>query len=226
MIAKRADIQTSSDRAGENGAVYTFDVQTEHNVPANGRVRFTLPDSMSLNAAQVRANCYRLDVAATPARLECAVGADSDGRLYVDVMVRPSTFGAGGLPAGEPLRVRMGGLKNPREVGPQASIAVESFDTSERLIDVSTDAQGFTVTMKLIGRMTSVAVTPQSPVNGARTTYRFDVVPDLQVVDGDLLYITFPGQVLLPTSYYVQCRGAGVASVRSCYKTDSNTLRI
>ena len=52
----------------------------------------------------------------------------------------------------------MAGIRNPREVGAQVAFTVESFDDSERLIDESTGAQAFTITMTKIGKITSLEV--------------------------------------------------------------------
>jgi len=71
-----------------------------------------------------------------------------------------------------------------------------------------------------------MVVVPQSVVNGASNTYRFEIVPNLQIGYGDVLSITFPPEVLLPSSYYVQCKGDDQVGVNSCVKVNSNQLRI
>ena len=59
--------------------------------------------------------------------------------------------------------------------------------------------------MNQVGYMQSVSVTPESPRNGVATTYEFEIKPNIELANGDVFYMTFPPEVLLPSSYYVQC---------------------
>lgn len=61
--------------------------------------------------------------------------------------------------------------------------------------------------MKSAGNLRSIEVQPESLKNGDRTTYNFKIVPEIQISRGDKLYMTFPPEVSLPLSYYVNCRG-------------------
>lgn len=94
------------------------------------------------------------------------------------------------------------------------------------MIDASTDADGFTITMRSAGRIGSISVNPESLVNGDTTNYNFKIVPDADIARGDKLYITFPFEVSLPLSYYISCRGDYQVSVSSCVKSDDQKLII
>jgi hypothetical protein len=65
-----------------------------------------------------------------------------------------------------------------------------------------------------------MVVVPQSKVNGATNAYRFEIVPNLQIGFGDILSITFPPEVLLPSSFYVECKGDDTIRVSSCVKVN------
>ena len=49
-----------------------------------------------MNAYQLESNCFRLDFAQSPIRLNCQVDAASN---FFDVIVNSQYFGTGGLPA-------------------------------------------------------------------------------------------------------------------------------
>lgn len=55
------------------------------------------------------------------------------------------------------------------------------------------------------GYMSGVTITPQSPVNGAKTRYNFEVIPNFEVISGDSFFVRFPDEVVLPLSYYMEC---------------------
>ena len=80
--------------------------------------------------------------------------------------------------------------------------------------------------MREVGFIESVSVVSQNPRNGVATTYAFDLRPNIEIANGDIFYIKFPSEVLLPTSYYVQCNGDSSVGVSSCVKASSNQLKI
>ena len=114
--------------------------------------------------------------------------------------------------------MQVGGIKNPREINSQAAFTVEAFADGERLIDESTGSQFFVVTMTKVGNIESISVAPESPRNGDSTTYVFEITPNIEIANGDIFYVTFPSEVLLPTSYYVSCEGDSSVGVYSCVK--------
>ena len=97
-IFKVADIVPGSYRASEDNVVYIFSIMAEHQVPPNGRIRVTLESDMTMQARELQNNCYRLDYSTYPITLDCFVNEDE---AYFDIVVRATTFGATGLPAGE-----------------------------------------------------------------------------------------------------------------------------
>ena len=80
--------------------------------------------------------------------------------------------------------------------------------------------------MTQIGYFKEMTVEAQSTVNGATGAYRFEIVPGMKIAYGDVLHITFPPEVLLPSTYYVECRGSRPVDVSSCLKGNSREIRI
>ena len=78
--------------------MYNFYLETEHDVPLNGRIRITAPSQCPLTSYDLENNCYRLGDGTSPTSLDCDVNVDGN---YFDVIVRSSTFGSNGLTAGE-----------------------------------------------------------------------------------------------------------------------------
>ena len=101
-----------------------------------------------------------------------------------------------------------------------------SFDSSERLIDDARDSQRFFIKMTKIGKLGSVTVSPRLTVNGATTTYTIEIIPNMLIEYGDIFEITFPEEIQLPASYFVQCEGDDSVGVTSCIKYEEHTLRI
>ena len=44
-------------------------------------------------------------------------------------------------------------------------------------------------------------------MNGAKAEYNFKIVPGFEIERNDKLYLGFPPEVSLPTSFHVTCRG-------------------
>lgn len=96
-IIKLAEIVPTSYRASQDNVIYVFNVGMEHEIPVNGRVRITIDPDMSMVTKMIENNCYRLDFSSRPINLDCFVNQDEN---YFDVIVRSTTFGNSGLPAG------------------------------------------------------------------------------------------------------------------------------
>ena len=101
-------------------------------MPVDGILRFHLPATTSLEKSRLRNNCYRLEYSQSNLPLDCEGNEDDN---YFDVFIKSNTFGSSGLTGGEPFIVRVGGIKNPREINSQAVFSVEAFASGERLID-------------------------------------------------------------------------------------------
>ena len=86
--------------------------------------------------------------------------------------------------------VKVGGMKNPREINSRESFFVEGFAAGEKLTDESTGSQYIVVMMTQVGYLQSVSVKPQNPRNGIATTYEFEIRPNIELLNGDILYIT------------------------------------
>ena len=52
--------------------------------------------------------------------------------------------------------MKVGGLTNPKEVKAVVSFVIQTFDTSENMIDTSNDGSGFTVKMMSAGYIGSI----------------------------------------------------------------------
>ena len=91
---------------------------------------------------------------------------------------------------------------------------------------MATDAQAFVIVMRQFGGLTSITVKADDTTNGATTNYAFEVIPGLDINYGDVLHITFPPEVLIPSSLYVQCTGTSMVPVNSCLKSDDREIRI
>ena len=91
LITKLSEIQASSYEVGKENVKYIFDMQCQHDVPVNGRVRVILPDASAMNSQLLRNNCYRLDFAQRPLRVNCEVNELDN---YFDILVASNTFGS------------------------------------------------------------------------------------------------------------------------------------
>lgn len=185
-----------------------------------------MPDTTSINAGRLTTNCLRLSYPNSSSNglsLNCHPQVDKN---YFDIRVQANTFGSTGLGANERLKVQVGGLKNPREINSQAAFTMQAFASGERLIDESDGSQYFVVTMNKIGYLQSISVKPQEPRNGKATTYEFKVLPNVILANGDILYMTFPPEIALPSTYYIQCEGDTHVGVSSCIKQGTSTVKI
>ena len=136
-VTKLSDIEATSYATADASVTYTFDIEFEHDIPVGGLVRVVLPGSMKVgNQYTLQSNCYRIDYSSSPISLSCDAYDE-----YFDILIADSDFGnnGGGLPGGEQLRLRIGGLTNPRSVGVEVFFSLTSYDEDGRKIDLSTD---------------------------------------------------------------------------------------
>ena len=94
LITKLSDIIPSSYRASQDNVQYTFELETQHAVPVGGIVRFNLPDSMSMQSARLRNDCFRLNYQGRNVPLDCSGNEDQN---YFDIGIMSNTFGSSGL---------------------------------------------------------------------------------------------------------------------------------
>ena len=157
-VTKLSEIEATSYATADQSVTYTFDLEFEHDVPVGGLIRVSLPGAMQVgNEYTLASNCYRIDYSSRPIYLSC----DAYGQ-YFDILITDSDFGnnGGGLPGGEQLRLRVGGLANPRSVGLEVFFAIASYDEDGRVIDASTDQDRFVVEMTELGELIAVDVRP------------------------------------------------------------------
>ena len=60
MITKLSSVIVNSYQASLDNAYYTFDLETEHDIPVGGKLRFNLPDTSGLDASRLRNACLRV----------------------------------------------------------------------------------------------------------------------------------------------------------------------
>ena len=136
-VTKLSEIEATSYVTSDPSVTYTFDCEFEHDTPVGGLIRIILPGAMRVgNAYTLQSNCYRIDYSSSPISLSCDAYDE-----YFDILITDSDFGnnGDGLPGGEQLRLRIGGLQNPRSVGQEVFFSIASYDEEGRKIDVSTD---------------------------------------------------------------------------------------
>jgi hypothetical protein len=94
------------------------------------------------------------------------------------------------------------GLRNPRTLEPSESFTITTYDEDGYIIDEGT---GFSITMTTMGSLTSVSVSMDNTTNGAIANYTFNVKTTIPFYDEDILYITFPDDIVLPTDGSLYC---------------------
>jgi len=86
-------------------------------------------------------------------------------------------------------------------------------------------ATGLTVKMETVPSFKEITVTSDNVYNGATAAYTVSVTPEIDMIRGDLFFITFPDEVTLPTTG--SCSGVSQLSTTvTCAVLTSNKLKI
>ena len=107
--------------------------------------------------------------------------------------------------------MKVTGIRNPRTTKASDGITI-STTYSGYLIDTGS---GFSTTMDKMNDFTLLTALMSNNTNGAVTDYTLSLTASIvPVVNGDILYVTFPSEVKLPSN--VQCVvSTGISSI-SC----------
>ena len=91
------------------------------------------------------------------------------------------------------------GILNPRSLQPSSTFMVKTQTSDEFLINQLTS--DITVTMTSVSQFNLVSISSTSLVNSASNNVTFTINSPSELIDGDILSITFPSQVTLPSSF-------------------------
>jgi len=112
-----------------------------------------------------------------------------------------------GIRKGDILSFKVSSILNPRLVGPNYQFVVTSVDNLGFTMDSSIPDPNFNIQMKTPGTINSFSVSASNTTNGAITTYSLTISPNTPIFSGDVLMLTFPAEISLPSSTNLQCSG-------------------
>jgi len=210
---------------------YTFHFKLTHSVPPNGFFSFLLSEDEQNGVKisdhdTVQNNCY-LVTRTGDKLIECTSGeTEDDGRHFVNITCSEDGFGPYGTLKGQILSFKIKGLTNPRARFIDSYFQLYTMDEQFRYIDKNFEDQQFFVRMSELKSINSLAIKPESKVNGYTTTYEITVNPSTRIYPYDMLQMDFPPEIGLPV--IMECSSPDLNMVReiNCFKSGTSTVHI
>lgn len=149
----------------------------------------TFPSEVPINSPAATANSIA-SIGNIASTLVCAATSTT--------LTITSGYPSSSLAAGSEVSFSVGQIDNPIYANhPTSSFQISTFSSTGYSID--TINSGVTVTMTSVNSFNSLAIAPESLVNGAVTNLEVTVAASSPVKDGDVLIVTFPSQVKAPS---------------------------
>ena len=102
------------------------------------------------------------------------------------------------VPGGIEYSLTIPGMRNPIQTVPTFSFKFRTYDQRSQLIDEL--LQGKSITMLKPSKLNIVLVSLDDYTNAAVTDYKVTMVPTVPVWESNLILITFPSQIALPST--------------------------
>lgn len=180
---------TPSTLVAYTKATYTIKFVNAHAILQGGYIVVTFPSEVPINSPAATANSIA-SIGNIASTLVCAATSTT--------LTITSGYPLSSLAAGSEVSFSVGQIDNPIYANhPTSSFQISTFSSTGYSID--TINSGVTVTMTSVNSFKSLAIAPESLVNGAVTNLEVTVAASSPVKDGDVLIVTFPSQVKAPS---------------------------
>jgi len=175
----------SDKELGKENATWTFGFRPDHEIPANGYLKVTMPKEIVMNPGKTMKNGYC-------AKIGCKwtwPQSNATEKYIIMLMLQR-------VPAGEHMIVDLAGITNPNTRRPTGQIVVSTFGTD----GVSLIDTGFnqSATMTSPGQLDFFSAINAIKRNGITTQYRFTMESSIQVREGYRLDYELPAEVRAP----------------------------
>jgi hypothetical protein len=118
------------------------------------------------------------------------------------------------------LDIKILGIRNPRTFKPTDNVNINTFDSGGKLID---SGAGFSTQMTVMNTFPNFVATIVNRTNGALTDYTLTfTTSQVSLMTGDILYVTFPTNVILPTN--ALCSIVSAMSIVTCQNSGQNLV--
>lgn len=198
---------------------YNFTIVPANAIPIGGVILITIPSEITISNPTFTANScsstrrnlrnkdFMRELASTGLESTFYCNATPTTITVIDGF-QSSNFSAGGT-----ISFDIDGILNPRSLQPSSTFTVNTQTSDGFQINQLTS--GITVTMTSVSQFNLVSLSSTSLVNSASNNITFTINSPSILIDGDILSITFPSQVTLPSSF--TCVGVtNLASSLTC----------
>ena len=201
-------IQLSSYVTYDSDVDYEIIFETEHSVEAEGFILITLPSQIEASGSGTTTSC--LINGKNPQ--SCTLNGD------VITLQLKSTQS---IIKGEENSITLSGIRNPRTSETTDYFILATKDSEGNMIDQSSGQ--FTMSASEPIEFSKFQVTMENKVNLEKSNFTVSFSTAFPLVDGDILYITFPDELVLDED--TQCEaGKGLEEI-ACSNT-GNELRV
>ena len=179
---------------------YTFTFVPAHDIPVGGKILITLPSELTIPNPTFSGNSCSVIRRLNESRNLLAIGLESSfiwlctsSTILVDEGFILSSFSAGGT-----ITFDIQGIRNPVSLEATSSFQIKTQTLGSFVIDQITT--GRFVIMTSVSPLQSVSLASTSLINGASNNVTFTVNSPSDLINGNILSITFPSQMALPTT--------------------------
>lgn len=116
----------------------------------------------------------------------------------MNVSCTKAGFGDEGAAPDSEVKLKIGGLTNPRKAFKESYIKIYTLDSQMFNIDENFEDEKFIVKMTQLKPISSIIIDQVNKTNGAETAFIITIVPSTMIHRGDIFSIDFPNEVDLP----------------------------
>ena len=202
---------------------YTFTLVPARDIPIGGTILITLPPEVTIPNPTFSANSWsvrrllqsRRDLASSGLESSFSCSCTSSTILINEGFVL-SSFAAGGT-----ISFDIEGVRNPVSQEPTSSFSAKTQTSDSFAIDEITT--GRLVIMTSVSPLQSVSLSSTSLVNGDTNNLTIEVNSPSDLVNGDILSLTFPSDITLPAT--VNWVGVTNLDASVSWSTSGNVVR-
>lgn len=203
-------VTPTSDLVGET-TTFTFTLITTTTIPTGGYIFASFPTGVTVaDTASASESCTKI-TGFNSGTFNCNVNSTS--------IIITSAFASGSFSAGT-LAFALGYMNNPASTKSIQSFVVSSFDSAGYAIDkLST---GISIKVNTLNSLASVNLSVSGLVNGALSSYAFEIIPKNTIPAQCIVLITPPASVSLPSVPTCSGISSGIASIVCVLDTNGN----
>ena len=116
-----------------------------------------------------------------------------------------TTLFPGGYSSESAFQITCSNFQNPRTLLPSESFRIDTADNTGCLIE--TAKTGLVVQASQVQQFSKITVSQAVGINGETTSYTINVESAINMIDGDIMYLTFPPETSLTT---IGCGSTGL----------------